>query len=142
VKITNIRTFLMQVGSPPDRAWASDSKGWQTTGRNWLFVKVETDEGITGVGECSGWPRVIETALHDLKNVLVGEDPTHIEKLWQKMLSAMMGHGMTGVVGGGAMTGIDMALWDIKGKALNTPVWNLLGGKLRDQRLPAQISRR
>jgi galactonate dehydratase len=133
VKITNIRTFLMQVGSPPDRAWASDSKGWQTTGRNWLFVNVETDEGITGVGECSGWPRVIETALHDLKNVLVGEDPTHIEKLWQKMLSAMMGHGMTGVVGGGAMTGIDMALWDIKGKALNTPVWNLLGGKLRDR---------
>ena len=45
---------------------------------------------------------------------------------------AMMGHGMTGVVGGGAMTGIDMALWDIKGKALGTPVWNLLGGRVRD----------
>ena len=49
------------------------------------------------------------------------------------MLLAIMGHGMTGVVGGGAMTGIEMALWDIKGKALGTPVWNLLGGKMRDR---------
>jgi galactonate dehydratase len=98
-----------------------------------LFVKVYTDEGITGVGECSGWPRVIETAVLDLRSVLIGEDPAHIEKLWQKMLVAQMGHGMTGIVGAGAMTGIDMALWDIKGKALNTPVWNLLGGKVRDK---------
>ncbi len=64
--------------------------------------------------------------------MLIGEDPMHIEKLWQKLYLAMMGHGMTGIVGGGALTGIEMALWDIKGKALNTPVWNLLGGKIRD----------
>ncbi len=133
MKITGIRTFLMQAGAPPDKSWASDGKGVQTTSRNWLFVKVHTDEGVTGIGECSGWPRVIETAVQDLATVLFGEDPAHIEKLWQKMLVAMMGHGMTGVVGGGAMTGIDMALWDIKGKVLNTPVWNLLGGKLRDR---------
>ncbi len=134
MKITAIKTFLMQAGSPPNSgAWAANydtiNSGW----RNWLFVKVETDEGITGVGECSGWPRVIETAVQDLAQILVGEDPGNIERLWQKMLVATMGHGMTGVVGGGAMTGIDMALWDIKGKALNTPVWNLLGGKLRDR---------
>jgi galactonate dehydratase len=49
------------------------------------------------------------------------------------MMIAIMGHGMTGTVGGGAMTGIDMALWDIKGKALGVPVWNLLGGKVRDR---------
>ena len=134
MKITGIKTFLMQAGSPPNSgAWAANydtiNSGW----RNWLFVKVYTDEGITGIGECSGWPRVIETALHDLQSVLIGEDPRHIEKLWQKMHVAMMGHGMTGVVGAGAITGIDMALWDIKGKALGTPVWNLLGGKIRDK---------
>jgi galactonate dehydratase len=133
MKITGIKTFLMQAGAPPDTAWASDGKGVQTTSRNWLFLKVYTDEGVTGIGECSGWPRVVETAVRDLATILVGEDPAHIEKLWQKMLVAMMGHGMTGVVGGGAMTGVDMALWDIKGKVLNTPVWNLLGGKLRDR---------
>jgi galactonate dehydratase len=133
MKITDIKTFLMQAGAPSDKAWASDGKGVQNTSRNWLFVKVYTDEGVTGVGECSGWPRVVETAVLDLKTVLIGEDPADIEKLWQKMLVAMMGHGMTGVVGGGAMSGIDMALWDIKGKALDTPVWNLLGGKLRDR---------
>jgi galactonate dehydratase len=69
----------------------------------------------------------------DLTNLLLGENPFDIERLWQKMQVGMMGHGMTGVVGAGAMTGIDMALWDIKGKALNTPVWNLLGGKMRDR---------
>ena len=101
--------------------------------RNWLFVKILTDEGIHGVGEGSGWPRVVQTAVEELSQVLVGEDPTNIERLTHKLRSALMaGHGVTGVVGGGAMAGIEMALWDIKGKALDTPLWNLLGGKLRD----------
>ncbi len=140
MRIVDIRTFLMQVDAPNLRSWASDgsfghekSKKGLTGTRNWLFVKVYTDEGIVGIGECSGWPRVIETAVQDLKSILVGQDPMNIEHLWQKMMSALMAHGMLGTVGGGAMTGIDMALWDIKGKALNTPVWNLLGGKLRDK---------
>ena len=140
MQITDVKTFLMHAGAPSLKSWAADgSFGTQTysgnlTGtRNWLFVKVYTDEGITGIGECSGWPRVIETAVQDLRALLVGEDPTHIERLWQKMMIAIMGHGMTGTVGGGAMTGIDMALWDIKGKALGVPVWNLLGGKVRDR---------
>ena len=123
MKITEIRTFLVDAG-------VKGSSGWKA--RNWLFVKIYTDEGIYGVGEASGWPRVVETAIRDLTPILIGEDPFHIEKLWQKMFIAMMGHGMTGVVGGGALTGIEMALWDIKGKALDTPVWNLLGGKVRD----------
>ena len=139
MKITGIRTFLMHVGQPDPSKWASDrqagsgaSKQFGGT-RNWLFLKIDTDEGITGIGECSGWPRVVETAIRDLAPLLIGEDPAHIERLWQKMHIAMMGHGMLGTVGGGAMTGIDMALWDIKGKALGVPVWMLLGGKVRDQ---------
>ena len=133
MQITGIKTFLMQAGSPSDDLWASDGQGHQTTARNWLFVKVYTDEGVTGIGECSGWPRVVETAVRDLTDLLVGEDPRHIERLGQKMMVAMMGHGITGVIGSGAIAGIDMALWDIKGKVLGTPVWNLLGGKIRDR---------
>ena len=124
MKITDIKTFLVDA-TPPG--------GWGGGGRNWLFVKVETDEGIHGLGEASGWPRVIETAVDDLKTILVGQDPTRIELLWQKMLLAMMGHGMTGVVGAGAMTGIECALWDILGKKLGAPVVDLLGGMCRER---------
>ena len=137
MKITEIRTYLMHVGSrppaPTDDGPLSVTEGDFAGSRNWLFVKVFTDEGIYGVGECSGWPKVIETAVNDLAHVLVGEDPGDIDRLWQKMLKSLMGHGMTGTVGGGAMTGIEMALWDIKGKALGQPVWNLLGGRFRDR---------
>jgi len=140
VKITDVKTFLMHAGSPQLKSWASDGSfgtqvfsGNLTGTRNWLFVKVYTDEGVVGLGECSGWPRVIETAVQDLKALLIGEDPQHIERLWQKMQIAIMGHGMTGTVGAGAMTGIDMALWDIKGKVLGVPVWSLLGGQVRSQ---------
>ncbi len=124
MKITEIKTYLMNAN-------VAETSGWRS--RNWLFVKIFTDEGIYGVGEASGWPRVVETAIQDLSTILIGENPFEIEKIWQKMMLAMMGHGMTGIVGGGAMTGIEMALWDIKGKALNVPVYELLGGKLRDR---------
>lgn len=121
MKITEIKTFLVDAASPT---------AWKT--RNWLFIKIETDAGISGVGEASGWPRVIETAIKDLTPILIGEDPRRIERLWQKMLLAMMGHGMTGIVGAGAMTGIEIACWDILGKSLNAPVCDLLGGRVRD----------
>ncbi len=131
MKITAIRTFLMQAGPPALLAGKNAGRSWQASGRNWLFVRIETDGGLFGIGECSGWPRVVERAVEDLAHVLVGEDATHIELHWQRMYTAMMGHGMTGVVGAGAMAGIDMALWDLKGKALGVPVWNLLGGRMR-----------
>jgi galactonate dehydratase len=138
VRITRLQTFLMQVGDDGRKAnvrsIAKASKG--RTRRNWLFVKLHTDEGLTGVGECSGWPSAIRTMLHDLEPVLLGEDPQHIERLWHKVRLAAMGHGHVGTPLGGLLAGLDMALWDIKGKALGQPVWNLLGGKVRD-RVPA-----
>jgi galactonate dehydratase len=144
MKIDRITTYLMQAGSPEGRSWAADGTGYpmatdrhgrtyESRGRNWLFVRIDTDDGIHGTGECSGWPRVVERAVQDLASVLVGEDPFDIERLWQKMMATAMHHGVSGVVGGGAMSGIDMALWDIKGKALGTPVWNLLGGRMRER---------
>jgi galactonate dehydratase len=122
MKITDVKTFLVDAGRPG--SWSA---------RNWCFVKVETDEGISGIGEASGWPRVAQTAIQDLTPILIGEDPGRIERLWQKMLLATMGHGMTGIVGAGAMTGIEIALWDILGKKLGVPVCDLLGGRCRDR---------
>lgn len=124
MKVTDVHTYLMDASPPQKGGWAA---------RNWLFVRVSTDEGVSGIGEASGWPRVVATAIQDLAPLVVGEDPFNIERIWHKLRCAMMGHGMTGVVGSGALTGIEMALWDIKGKALGLPVWNLLGGKMRDR---------
>lgn len=133
-RITAIRTFLMQAGPLGVSGWAADVRNSITTGtRNWLFVKVETEDGITGIGEGSGWPRVVEAAVRDLAHVVIGQDAFAIELMTQRMNVAMMGHGMSGVVGQGAIGAIDMALWDIKGKALGVPVWQLLGGRLRDR---------
>lgn len=137
MKITDIKTYLVQVGPRPTVPGALPESSRAEAGfrgsRNWLFVRVETDEGIAGVGECSGWPRVIETAVQDYRAVLIGQDPRDIDRLWHRMFVASMGHGVLGTVGGGAMTGLEMALWDIKGKALGQPVWNLLGGRFRDR---------
>ncbi|MAU22309.1 MAG: isomerase [Martelella sp.] len=130
MKITDIKTYLMQVGARPG---LSGAEGSFRGSRNWLFVRIETDEGISGIGECSGWPRVIERAVLDYRSILIGEDPRDIDRLWQRLFVGSMGHGMVGTVGGGALTGIEMALWDIKGKALGQPVWNLLGGRFRDR---------
>jgi galactonate dehydratase len=140
MRIAQVKTYLMQAGPPRDpTAKTPDATPAFATGqpdngtRHWLFVKVTTDTGIEGVGEGSGWPRAVETAVADLAPVIIGEDPADIERLWQKMFVAQMGHGKTGTVGSGALTALETALWDIKGKALGTPVWNLLGGKVRSR---------
>jgi galactonate dehydratase len=132
-RITAIRTHLMQAGPLGVSGWG-DVKSSITTGtRNWLFVTVETDAGITGLGEGSGWPRVVEAAVADLAHLVVGQDAFDIERITQRMTVGMMGHGMSGVVGQGAIAAIDTALWDLKGKALGVPVWQLLGGRMRDR---------
>ena len=133
MKITAVNTCLMQPGARPDLMRAMGADADFRGSRNWLFVEVETDEGVTGLGECSGWPRVVETAVQDLANLLIGQDPAHIDRIWGHLYRAMMGHGLTGTVGSGALSGIEMALWDIKGKVLGAPVWQLLGGAIRDR---------
>ena len=135
MRIVDIVPLVMQAGAPSVTSWTgSGGTSALATGRNWLFVKVLMDvPGLVGIGEGSGWPRVIHAAIQDLKAELIGQDPRDVERLWQRMRLAMMGHGDTGVVGAGAITAIDTALWDIKGQVLGTPVWNLLGGKVRDK---------
>ena len=131
MKITDIRCHLMQAGPPPHTGWSATGTSALAGSRNWLFVTVHTDAGLVGTGEGSGWPRVVAGAVDDLRHLLIGEDPSQIERLGQKLRVAIMGHGQTGVVGMGALAAIDTALWDLKGQALGTTVADLLGGHTR-----------
>lgn len=101
--------------------------------RNWVFVKVETDEGIVGWGEASmEWKtRGVVGCIEDLKAFIVGLDPTNIEHLYQVMVRHPFFR--PGAVGMSAISGIEMACWDIYGKSLQLPVYKLLGGKVRDK---------
>ena len=101
--------------------------------RNWVFVKVITDSDLYGWGEATvEWKtRAVVGAIEDLKPLLVGKDPRNIKQNFQIMTK----HGFwkLGVIGMSAVSGIEHALWDILGKSLNTPVWQLLGGKVREK---------
>jgi len=124
--------YLMQAGAPGETAWSAD--GLSSAGsRHWCFVKVETDDGQYGIGEGSGWPKVVATAISDLASVLIGEDARNIDRLWHRMFVAQMGHGQTGVIGAGAIGAIDMALWDLNAKSLGIPLWRMLGGQFRNR---------
>ena len=101
--------------------------------KNWVFVKILTDEGIYGWGESTvEWKtRAVVGAIEDLKPLIIGKDPRNIKQNFQIMTK----HGFwkLGVIGMSAISGIEHAMWDILGKSLNTPVWQLLGGKVRDK---------
>ncbi|MDM0109157.1 galactonate dehydratase [Variovorax sp. J22R24] len=99
----------------------------------WMFLKIETDEGITGWGEpvIEGRARTVETAVQEFGETLIGKDPQRINDLWQTMYRSNFYRG--GAILMSAIAGIDQALWDIKGKALGVPVYELLGGKVRDR---------
>lgn len=94
------------------------------------FVRIETDQGITGIGESGAWGQLEATAASITKyaEYLVGRDPAPIEHHWNVMLRA---NHFTGAAISGAVSAIDIALWDIKGKALGVPVYELLGGQMR-----------
>lgn len=102
--------------------------------RNWIFVKIVTDQpGLVGWGEATlEWhTRSVVGAIEDLSQLLIGEDPTRVEYLWQMMWRQHFWHG-NGIVRGTAIAGIDLALWDIMGKVANLPCHKLWGGPVRD----------
>ncbi len=127
MKITRVEAIYLR---QPEVKLQCDS------GQDALIVKVETDAGITGIGEVDSNPLGVKgiidgpfshTTACGLGQIVLGEDPFETEKIWHKMYRANIYGGRRGV-GLHAMSGIDIALWDIKGKALGMPVWKLLGG--------------
>jgi galactonate dehydratase len=116
VKITNIETFAVFNGA-----------------RNNLFVTVDTDAGVDGVGESglSGRELAVIGAIEHFKPLLIGQDATRIEHIWQTLFRG--GFFPANRVIGSAISAIDIALWDIAGKALNVPIYRLLGGLARDR---------
>jgi len=101
--------------------------------RNYFFVKVETDEGIDGVGEAGvTWKELAVCGVVDhLKPWLIGQDASRIEHIWQTLFRGGFFPG--GRILSAAISAIDIALWDIRGKALGVPVYDLLGGRVRDK---------
>ncbi|MCD9020315.1 enolase C-terminal domain-like protein [Cohnella silvisoli] len=101
---------------------------------SWVWVRIHTDCGITGLGEpyLEDHPEVVMAEVNRLAPFLIGEDPTRLEYLWRKMYESGNGY-KGGPVKMSAISGIDMALWDITGKAYGLPVHKLLGGKFRDR---------
>lgn len=113
MKITSMTTFAL----PP----------------RWLFLKIETDHGIVGWGEpvLEGRAASVAAAVEELSDYLIGKDPRRIEEHWTVLYRSGFYRG--GGIHMSALAGIDQALWDIKGKALGTPVHDLLGGRVRDR---------
>ena len=99
----------------------------------WLFVRVESDDGAVGWGEASleGYAEAVDGALEALKDRFLGADPRRIEALWQ--IGYRGGFYRGGPVLMSALSGLEQALWDLKGKALGLPVWEMLGGKVRER---------
>ena len=117
MKITKVEPILC------DSAWGV-----------WVFIKVQTDEGITGYGECSdhrGCTYGLIGCIKDLEPTLIGKDPRPVEKLYSDMYR--LARQALGGVALKAIAGIDCALWDIKAKALGVPVYELLGGPCQDK---------
>jgi galactonate dehydratase len=99
----------------------------------WLFLKIETDDGLVGWGEpvLEGRAATVAAAVEELSDYLIGQDPTQIEDLWNVLYRAGFYRG--GGIHMSALAGIDQALWDIKGKAVGLPAHELLGGRVRDR---------
>src|SRR5450432_280800 len=115
VKITDVKLMIVQ------GTW------------DWNLIKVETDSGVYGIGEAYwGWG-VKDLVLNKMKGIIVGEDPMNVDRLYTKMLRDSAGAGAIAGVTMTAASGIEIALLDLVGRLLQTPVCNLLGGRFRDK---------
>ena len=133
MKITDLKTFRLRASIPSEGQVFSRS-GVRNS-RSTTLVQVETDDGITGWGSCSGNGELIEVIVSKvLKPLLTGMDPTQIDEIWDRAY-VRGGHKEFGTRGVGvvALSGIDIALWDILGKSRGLPIFQLLGGKCRDK---------
>src|SRR5437773_12330438 len=108
MKITNVKTYI--VGNP-----------W----KNWVFTKLETNEGLYGIGEATlnGFAKTVEAAIHELKSLYIGMDPFQTELIVQKMTRDVYTEG--GQLHMAAVAAIEVACWDIIGKYLDQPIYNL-----------------
>jgi galactonate dehydratase len=118
MRISDVRTFLVHDRSRPERTYT--------------FVKVYTDEGVTGLGEAgiSGKELAIKGLIDTYRPILLGMDPARIEHIWQTLWRGQFFRG--GHLHSAAVAAIDLALWDLRGKSLGVPVYDLLGGRTRD----------
>src|SRR5262245_35795414 len=109
--------------------------------KDWNFVRIETDEGITGLGEAYPGEGVTDVIAKRLKPLLLGNDPRDVEPLYHHMVARTIGQSTAGTTLAG-ISGVETALWDLTGKALGVPAYRLLGGKYRDRiRLYADVGR-
>lgn len=102
--------------------------GW----KNWLFVRVHTDDGMHGLGEgtLNGFIKTTEAAVQELAHLAVGQDPRNVRQLAQRLMDSVSLDG--GHIHRTAIAAIEVACWDILGKSLGVPIWQLLGGRVRD----------
>jgi L-alanine-DL-glutamate epimerase-like enolase superfamily enzyme len=140
VKITDVEAIVLRQAVVDD--------GIADGSQDDLVVRIHTDEGITGIGEVDSSPELVQALVQapsshavavSLRDVLIGEDPLDVERLWQKMYRGLIYFGRRGIAVH-AISGLDIALWDIKGKALGKPVFELLGTPYRT-RVRAYASR-
>ena len=127
----------------------TDLKVWVTRpepgGRSFVFFKIDTDEGVSGIGEATssggGGSIVVgnmarflreSTAGDDFRESLIGEDPQYIDRIWHKLYRRFTGGGGFGGFVTTLLSGIDIALWDIKGKVMDRPIYDLFGGPVWD----------
>jgi len=130
MKITDVRTH--QLRADVEKPFTS-SRGWWYNTKNALLVEIETDEGITGWGDCYGPADLARVSVEKLlKSQIVGKDPFDVEVIWEHLYNRVKDYGLSGNTICG-ISGIDIALWDIIGKACNKPVHKLIGGSFRNR---------